>query len=40
MFTHVMGNDPRPHYFHQTNLAKYNGALGSSDPTRAASSTR
>lgn len=22
MFRHVMGNDPRPHYFHQTNLAQ------------------
>jgi hypothetical protein len=22
MFTHMMGNDPRPHYFHQTNLAE------------------
>jgi prealbumin domain-containing protein len=22
MFGHVMGNDPRPHYFHQTNLAE------------------
>jgi hypothetical protein len=21
IFTHAMGNDPRPHYFHQTNLA-------------------
>ena len=22
IFTHMMGNDPRPHYFHQTNLAR------------------
>jgi hypothetical protein len=22
IFTHMMGNDPRPHYFHQTNLAQ------------------
>jgi hypothetical protein len=22
IFTHMMGNDPRPHYFHQTNLAE------------------
>jgi hypothetical protein len=22
MFEHMMGNDPRPHYFHQTNLAE------------------
>jgi len=22
IFTHTMGNDPRPHYFHQTNLAE------------------
>ena len=20
MFSHVMGNDPRPHFFHQTNI--------------------
>ena len=28
MFTHVMGNDPRPHYFHQTNLANYDSGGG------------
>ncbi len=22
IFSHIMGNDPRPHYFHQTNLAE------------------
>ena len=22
MFGHLMGNDPRPHYFHQTNIAE------------------
>ncbi len=25
MFQHVMGNDPRPHYFHQTNLMDQSG---------------
>jgi hypothetical protein len=28
MFGHVMGNDPRPHYFHQTNLAQTSTATG------------
>jgi hypothetical protein len=28
MFTHMMGNDPRPHYFHQTNLADSRSAEG------------
>ena len=32
MFGHLMGNDPRPHYFHQTNIAQ-------SDLARAASDT-
>ena len=27
MFRHLTGNDPRPHYFHQSNLAGYNAAL-------------
>ena len=27
MFRHLTGNDPRPHYFHQSNLADYNPAL-------------
>ena len=27
MFRHLVGNDPRPHYFHQSNLADYNPAL-------------
>ncbi|MBV9805737.1 MAG: Ig-like domain-containing protein [Solirubrobacterales bacterium] len=28
MFQHMMGNDPRPHYFHQTNLmAQHTGAV-------------
>ena len=33
MFGHVMGNDPRPHYFHQTNLMSQanGGANGSGD---------
>jgi hypothetical protein len=24
MFSHIMGNDPRPHYFHQTNMMSQN----------------
>ena len=28
MFGHMMGNDPRPHYFHQTNLAESGQADG------------
>jgi hypothetical protein len=32
MFRHVMGNDPRPHYMHQSNLADYNAALPQTDP--------
>src|SRR4029077_4408234 len=28
IFTHMMGNDPRPHYFHQTNLAQSRSAEG------------
>ena len=39
MFRHLTGNDPRPHYFHQTNLADYDPALPD-DPDRAGSSTR
>jgi hypothetical protein len=31
MFRHVMGNDPRPHYMHQSNLADYNAALAETD---------
>lgn len=27
MFRHLTGNDPRPHYFHQSNLADYNAGL-------------
>ncbi len=27
MFRHLMGNDPRPHFIHQSNLADYNPAL-------------
>jgi hypothetical protein len=32
MFGHLMGNDPRPHYFHQTNIAQ-------ADPTKASTDT-
>ena len=28
MFRHVVGNDPRPHYFHQTNIAMTDTAAG------------
>ena len=28
IFGHVMGNDPRPHYFHQTNLAESDNPEG------------
>ena len=31
MFRHVMGNDPRPHYFHQTNLAEWDPAKAADD---------
>jgi len=33
MFQHMMGNDPRPHYFHQTNLMSQTnqGATGNGD---------
>ena len=32
MFRHVVDNDPRPHYIHQSNLADYNPALPETDP--------
>ena len=34
MFRHLMGNDPRPHYMHQSNLADYNPALPETDPNQ------
>ena len=34
MFRHVMGNDPRPHYMHQSNLADWNPALPETDPNQ------
>ena len=34
MFGHVTGNDPRPHFFHQSNLADYNPALPETDPNQ------
>ena len=40
MFRHLTGNDPRPHFFHQSNLADYNPALPAVHPARAASCTR
>ncbi len=32
MFGHVTGNDPRPHYAHQSNLAAWNAGLPETDP--------
>jgi hypothetical protein len=34
MFRHVMGNDPRPHYMHQSNLADYVATLPETDPNQ------
>jgi len=34
MFGHLMGNDPRPHYIHQSNLADWNPALPETDPNQ------
>jgi hypothetical protein len=34
MFRHVVGNDPRPHYMHQSNLADFNPALSETDPSQ------
>jgi hypothetical protein len=34
MFRHVMGNDPRPHFMHQSNLADVNPALPETDPNQ------
>jgi hypothetical protein len=34
MFRHLMGNDPRPHFMHQSNLADYNPALQETDPNQ------
>jgi hypothetical protein len=31
MFAHMMGNDPRPHYFHQTNLMSQSNAGANGD---------
>jgi hypothetical protein len=31
MFRHLMGNDPRPHFMHQSNLADYDPALPETD---------
>jgi hypothetical protein len=31
MFGHVVGNDPRPHYFHQSNLAEWDPAKAADD---------
>jgi hypothetical protein len=34
MFRHLMGNDPRPHFMHQSNMADYNPALPETDPNQ------
>ena len=34
MFRHLMGNDPRPHFMHQSNLADHNPALPETDPNQ------
>jgi hypothetical protein len=34
MFRHIMGNDPRPDFMHQSNLADYNPALPETDPNQ------
>jgi hypothetical protein len=34
MFRHLMGNDPRPHYMHQSNLADHNPGLPETDPNQ------
>jgi hypothetical protein len=34
MFRHVMGNDPRPHYMHQSNLADWDPNKAETDPTQ------
>jgi hypothetical protein len=34
MFRHLMGNDPRPHFMHQSNMADYNPALPDTDPNQ------
>ena len=34
MFRHVVDNDPRPHYIHQSNLADYNPGLPETDPAQ------
>jgi hypothetical protein len=33
MFGHLVGNDPRPHYFHQTNIAQSNPNAATTDTT-------
>ena len=38
MFLHMMGNDPRPHYFHQTNMMGQPAAGGASNGTPPATS--
>ena len=34
MFRHLMGNDPRPHFMHQSNMADYDPALPDTDPNQ------
>jgi hypothetical protein len=34
VFGHITGNDPRPHFAHQSNFADYNAALPETDPNQ------
>ncbi len=34
VFGHITGDDPRPHYAHQSNLADYNAGLAETDPAQ------
>ena len=34
VFGHITGNDPKPHYAHQSNFADYNASLGETDPNQ------
>jgi hypothetical protein len=34
VFGHITGNDPRPHYAHQSNFADYNAGLAETDPNQ------
>ena len=40
MFSHMMGNDPRPHYFHQTNLMGPSNQVASTGTPPATAATK